>query len=154
MTIAQAAPSTMGTLIGSGFMKAGKAVNGKTELEVTDFAEAIMQFVEGIILRGKAEPGDKTIIDSLYPAAQALTFAVNENKTLSEALQLGYKASLEGLEATKNMVPRHGKQVVYRDKSIGLQDPGATVGMLIMQTFAKYVTSDNQLLDDVSTIVR
>ncbi|MCP4397856.1 MAG: DAK2 domain-containing protein [bacterium] len=60
MAIAQASPSTMGTLVGSGFMKAGKAVKGKAGLELADLAEAMTQFVEGVMARGKAKPGDKT----------------------------------------------------------------------------------------------
>lgn len=138
MAIAQAAPSTMGTLIGSGFMKAGKAVKGKTALELADLAEAFTHFVEGIMARGKAKTGDKTLIDSLYPASQALQQAAVDQKSLQEGLQLAYNAALQGLDATKKMVPQHGKQVAHREKSQGLQDPGATVGTLIIQAFSEY----------------
>ena len=138
MAIAQAAPSTMGTLIGSGFMKAGKAVKGKTELTLADFAEAMSQFVEGIMARGKAKPGEKTLIDSMYPAAQALQQAAANGVSLKEGVKNAYDASYQGLEATKEMVPQHGKQVPHREKSRGLHDPGATVGMLIMKVFAEY----------------
>ncbi len=141
MAIAQAAPSTMGTLVGSGFMKAGKAVKGKTELAPGDLAEALTQFVEAIMARGKSKPGERTFIDSMYPAAQALQQAAAKNVALEEGLQFAYDAACQGLEATKEMVPQHGKQVPHREKSRGLQDPGATVGVLIMQVFADYVKS-------------
>ncbi len=141
MAIAQAAPSTMGTLVGSGFMKAGKAVKGKTELALPDLSEAMTQFVEGLMARGKAKPGEKTIIDALHPAAQALQHAVMDDMSLEEGLSNAYDAARQGLEATKEMVPQHGKQVPHREKSRGLQDPGATVGVLIMQVFAEYVTN-------------
>ncbi|PIE33581.1 dihydroxyacetone kinase subunit L [candidate division KSB3 bacterium] len=141
MSIAQAAPSTMGTLIGSGFMKAGKAVKGKTEIELADMAVAMTQFVEGIMARGKAKPGEKTLIDSLHPATQALQQAAESGVSLKEGLKRAYDAACQGLEATKDMVPQHGKQVPHREKSKGLHDPGATVGMLIMRVFAEYVKS-------------
>ena len=141
MAIAQAAPSTMGTLVGSGFMKAGKAVKGKTELTLADLAEAMAQFVEGIMARGKAKPGERTLIDSMFPATQALQQAATNGASLEEGLKSAYDAACQGLEATKEMVPQHGKQVPHREKSRGIQDPGATVGMLIMKVFADYVSS-------------
>lgn len=142
MALASAAPSTMGTLVGSGFMKAGKELKGKEVLDLKDFAEAVLQFAEGIMLRGKAKPGEKTIIDSVYPAALALQNAVDSNKTFSEALSMAYDASLQGLEDTKSMKPQHGKQVVHREKSIGLYDPGATAGMLIIRTFKEVINKE------------
>lgn len=136
MAIAQAAPSTMGTLVGTGFMKAGKALKGKTEAALNDFAQAMNHFVDGIMQRGKAKPGEKTIVDSLHPAALALKEAALANKSMQEALKLAYDASVEGLAKTKTMVPQHGKQVAHREKSKGMEDPGATVGMLIVKSFA------------------
>ncbi len=69
MLMAKAAPSTMGTLMGTGFMRGGKAVSGTDEISTTDLAEFFQAFVTGIMERGKAKPGEKTIIDSLKPAA-------------------------------------------------------------------------------------
>jgi dihydroxyacetone kinase-like protein len=139
MTIAQTAPSTMGTLVGSGFMRSGKALKGKQELGLTDMTEVVTQFVEGIMARGKAEPGGKTIIDSLYPAVQALQKAVEENKTLQEGVQAAYDAACQGVEATKEMLAQYGRPAYYQEKSRGKQDPGATVGMLILRAFVDYM---------------
>ena len=141
MAIAQSAPSTMGTLVGSGFMKAGKSVKGKTALALVDFAEAMTQFVAGLMARGKAKPGEKTLIDSMDPAAQALQQAAANDVSLEEGLKNAYDAACQGLEATKEMVAQHGRQVAHREQSRGLQDPGATVGVLMMQVFADYVKS-------------
>jgi phosphoenolpyruvate---glycerone phosphotransferase subunit DhaL len=138
MAIAQAAPSTMGTLVGTGFMRAGKTLKDKKDINLADFSQAMEQFVEGIMMRGKAKPGDKTIIDSLLPAVRSLQSSAGSGKSVGEAMQLAYQASMDGLEATRTMTPQHGKQVAHREKSLGLHDPGATVGMLIMQTFANY----------------
>ena len=91
------------------------------------------------MMRGKAKPGDKTIIDSLHPAANSLKASTEEGKTLEKAIQIAYEAAVDGLEATKEMIPQHGKQVAHREKSRGLQDPGATVGMLIIRTIANHI---------------
>ncbi|MBD3307581.1 dihydroxyacetone kinase subunit L [candidate division KSB3 bacterium] len=141
MTIAQTAPSTMGTLVGSGLMKSGKALKDKHEVGLADLAEGMTQFVEGIMARGKAQPGEKTIIDALQPAVQALQHAVEEQQTLQAGLQAAYEAACQGVEATKEMVAQHGRPAYYQEKSRGKQDPGATVGMLMLKTFVEYVSS-------------
>ncbi|MDR0448747.1 MAG: DAK2 domain-containing protein, partial [Treponema sp.] len=84
MAMAKAAPSTMGTLIGTGFMRGGKAVKEKTELGLPEMAIFFRAFVDGLQERGKAKPGDKTIIDSLDPAVSALEKAVADGKSLKE----------------------------------------------------------------------
>ncbi len=140
MNIAQVAPSTMGTLVGSGFMKSGKTIKGRETLDLSGVTEVIAQFLQGIIDRGKAQPGGKTIVDALQPAVQALQNAVETHKTLREGLQAAYQAACQGVEATKDMVAQYGRPAYYQDKSKGKQDPGATVGMLIIKAFADYVT--------------
>lgn len=143
MAIATAAPSTMGTLVGSGFMKAGKELKGKIEMGINEMAILFTQFTEGIILRGKAQPGEKTIIDAIHPVALTLQDAAIKNSTLDKAIIQAYDASVQGLENTKSMKPQHGKQVVHREKSFGLYDPGAMVGMLIIKTIKEYVVDKN-----------
>ena len=72
MQMNKAAPSTMGTLLATGFMRGGKAVQGKEELSVADMAELFDAFVNGLMERGKSKPGDKTIIDVMQPVAESL----------------------------------------------------------------------------------
>jgi dihydroxyacetone kinase-like protein len=132
MTMANAAPSTMGTLVGTGFMRGGKAVGGKEELEGADMAAFFSAFVQGLIDRGKAQPGEKTIIDALKPAAEAMESA---DGGVEEVLKAGHKAAEEGLEATKEMVAQHGRAAYYQEQSKGRQDPGATVGVMIVRGF-------------------
>lgn len=139
MVIAQAVPSTMGTLMASGLMKGGKAIVGRDEFTLVDFEKMLEGFVEGIMARGKAKPGDKTIVDSLYPAVQAAKEAIERHKSFSEGLDAVYKASLSGVEETRKMVSVHGRAAYYQEKSIDKQDPGATVGMLFVKAFADYV---------------
>jgi dihydroxyacetone kinase-like protein len=119
-------------------MKGGKAIQGKAEIGVVEMAAMLEAFVRGISDRGKAKPGEKTIIDSLLPAVQALQEAAASGVNLSEALRMADEAACNGLENTKQFVSQHGKAAVFREKTLGKQDPGATVGMLMMKTFAEY----------------
>ncbi len=139
MAITQAAPSTMGTLMGTGFLKAGKSLSGKIEADLNDFSAAMNDFVDGLMMRGKVKPGEKTIIDSMLPAVEALKHASLKNLSMKQAFQMAYEAAVEGLEQTKDMIPQHRKQVAHRIKSKGLEDPGATVGMYIFKVFSKYI---------------
>ncbi|HHY46484.1 MAG TPA: dihydroxyacetone kinase subunit L [Firmicutes bacterium] len=140
MVIGQSAPSTMGTLMATGFMKGGKAVQGKEEVQLADLAALVHAFVEGIMARGKAKPGEKTIIDSLHPAAQALDQAISEGRSLKEGLAAAYEAAEKGVEATKAMISQHGRPAYYQEKTLGKQDPGATVGMLVLKGFVDYMS--------------
>ena len=136
MLMAKAAPSTMGTLMGTGFMRGGKAVSGKAEVSTADLAEFFQAFVTGIMERGKAKPGEKTIIDSLKPAADTLLEFKGEE--VEKALQAALRSSENGLESTKNMVAQHGRIAYYKEQSKGQVDPGATAGVILMKGFLLY----------------
>lgn len=133
MLMAKAAPSTMGTLMGTGFMRGGKAVSGTDEISTTDLAEFFQAFVTGIMERGKAKPGEKTIIDSLKPAADTLLELKGED--VAKALQEALRSSENGLESTKNMVAQHGRIAYYKEQSKGQKDPGATAGVILIKGF-------------------
>lgn len=139
MTLAETVPSTLGTLMATGFMRAGKTIQGKTEVDLANSVLMASAFVEGIIERGKAKPGEKTIIDSLYPAFQALKLASEEGRDLKEGFKKAYEAAKGGVEDTKEMLPKHGRVVWYREKSIGKKDPGAVAGMLLIKAFYEYL---------------
>jgi dihydroxyacetone kinase-like protein len=139
MQMNKAAPSTMGTLLATGFMRAGKALTGKSEVTVGDLAEAFDAFVTGLMERGKAQPGDKTIIDVLKPAAEALAAA--GDAAPADAFAAAYEAAAEGLEKTKDMKAQHGRVAYYQEKAIGKPDPGGTAGLYIMQGFKEYFAS-------------
>jgi dihydroxyacetone kinase-like protein len=140
MAVAKGAPSTMGTLIATGFMKAGKAIQDKTEINLADVAKMMDAFGQGIMERGKSKPGEKTIVDSLHPAAQAMEAAANDHKSLKEGLNLAYEAAVQGVEKTKQMKAHHGRAAYYQEKSFDKQDPGATVGMFLIKAFADYIS--------------
>lgn len=134
-TIAKAVPSTMGTLVASGFMKSAKALKGKTELTLGDLATFAEEFVTGIMERGKAKPGDRTIIDSLKPAAESLRNDAEAGSDIKQAIEKAYSAALEGVEATKNMKAAFGRGVFFGDKVLGKPDQGAIVGSLIYKAW-------------------
>lgn len=135
MTIAKAVPSTMGTLVGSGFMKAAKALKGKEVLQPADFATLVDAFVAGLMERGKASPGDRTIIDALYPAARSLEKSLADGASLSNMVADAAAAAEAGVEATKNMKAAFGRGVFFGDQVLGKPDQGAIVGMYIMQAW-------------------
>lgn len=129
-------PSTMGTLISTCILKAGSKVKGKTELTLTDLAEMAQAAVDGVMERGQSKIGDKTMLDALAPAAQALQKAATDNMDLKAAHALAYQASCQGVENTKNLKSVHGRAAYYSEKSIGRQDPGATAIMYIFRGIA------------------
>lgn len=135
--MAKAAPSTMGTLMASGFLKAAKTFKGQTELSDGDFAVFAEQYYAGIQERGKANPGERTLLDSLKPAADAIRAAVDSGASLHDAAQAGYQGALSGVEATKTMVAMHGKTVAHRDKLVGVPDQGAIVGSLFYKAWTQ-----------------
>ena len=134
MAIAKSAPSTMGTLVATGFMRGGKAVSGKSALGAKDVAAFYRAFADGIRERGKTELGNKTIFDVMEPAAVAAEKAASEPDADPVAVvDLAYTSALKGWEDTKGMQAQHGRQAYYREKSIGKVDPGATAGLLIIE---------------------
>ena len=135
MKMNSAAPSTMGTLMSSGFLFAGKALAGKTVLDAEDFARFYMLFADGVAKRGKAQRGERTVLDTLFPAADAAEQAFSDNNdadiaAIAAAALTGAEA---GLEATKEMLPKYGKAAVFIGKAKGRIDQGALVGKLFAQ---------------------
>jgi dihydroxyacetone kinase-like protein len=138
MVIAKAAPSTMGTLIATGFMRGGKAIQGVEIISLSNLAIFFHSFTKGIMDRGKAKPGDKTIIDVMHPVALSLSNAAENNKTLSEAIADAFLIAKQAVIDTAQLKAQHGRAAYYQDASIGRQDAGSTVGMLIMKGFNQH----------------
>jgi phosphoenolpyruvate---glycerone phosphotransferase subunit DhaL len=137
MVIAKTSPSTMGTLIATGFMKGGKSIDSYEEINPEELAVFFEAFVRSIMERGKSVPGNKTIIDTLYPAAEALRLSVNES--LVKSISAARAASLKGLDASTKMKAQHGRAAYYQDDSIGKQDGGATAGTYIIEGFYRHI---------------
>jgi dihydroxyacetone kinase-like protein len=133
--IARAAPSTMGTLVATGFMSGGKAVSGRQALGLPEIAAFFEAFTAGIMQRGKAKPGEKTLLDVLHPASEALKQAAAERVSLEEAFRRCREAAAGGLEASRDMVAQHGRVAYYQEQSRGKEDPGAVAAFHILSGF-------------------
>lgn len=139
MAVNRANPSTFGTIMASGFMGAGKAVAGKTTLDLADLVTAGEAALLAMKNRGKAEEGDKTVLDALAPAVAALAAENEKGGDSRSAIQAAARACERGMKATVAMTAKHGKQRVFAEKSVGVQDGGATVLHYMVEAFADFV---------------
>ncbi len=126
----EAAPSTLGTIISFGLMGMAKYLKGKEETDMKEMAQAMCAGVRMIMDKAKSKPGDKTILDSLYPAAEALLKHADQGAAAWDA---AYEAAYDGMENTRNMKGMHGRIAYYGEKTIGEIDGGAAAGMLIFK---------------------
>ncbi len=137
MEFNESAPSTLGTILSFGFMGMAKVLRGKNEVEVSEIAEAMDAGVSLIMEKAKSKPGDKTILDSLVPAIEALKSNVSQGA--EAAFLAAYEAAREGMEGTGNMRAIHGRAAHHGDKTLGVIDGGATAGMLIFKALNTYI---------------
>lgn len=125
-----------GPLYGSFFLRMAAPLADKEEVAPAQWAEAFRAGVEGVRARGKAEPGDKTMLDALLPAADALDAAVGEGLPLGQAMERASAAAEAGVEATVPLVARKGRASYLGERSAGHQDPGATSSHLLLKAAA------------------
>lgn len=138
-TMARTAPSTMGTLTASGFLRASKAVEHNVELGTAEIAVFWAAFRDAIAERGKAKVGDKTILDVLAPMTATLEEQARSGASLSAALTAAAVVAGDALEKTKDLLAQHGKAAAFQQKTIGLQDAGATVGYFLIRRMDEFV---------------
>lgn len=137
MTLLSTVGGAGGPLYSTIFMEIGKVVGSKTEIELVDWCAALEAAENGVINRGKAAPGDKTMIDAMQPAVDALKRAVNEDLSIGEGVRKSAEAAHEGMLATIPLVARKGRASYLGERSAGHQDPGATSTYLLLDTAAK-----------------
>ena len=140
-TMARTAPSTMGTLTATGFLRASKAVEDKDALDTAAMAAFWRAYRDGVAERGKAKVGDKTLLDVLDPIAVTLEAQASTSASLADALNVTAGAAEAALEATKSMLAQHGKAAAFQEKTVGLQDAGATVGAFLIRRMADFAAS-------------
>ena len=136
MTLVSTVGGAGGPLYGTMFIQMGTAVAGKSELSSQDWAEALTKGLEGVVMRGKAELGDKTMVDALTPARDALKEALDEGASFGDALRRSAAAAEEGMKDTIPIVARKGRASYLGERSAGHQDPGATSSYLLLKTAA------------------
>ena len=137
MTLVSTVGGAGGPLYGTLFLQMGTAVSGKDELGPDDWAAALEAGIAGVQARGKAEPGDKTMIDALIPGRDALKSALAEGASLEDALRQSADAAGQGMRDTVPLVARKGRASYLGERSAGHQDPGATSSHLLLEAAAE-----------------
>lgn len=136
MTLVSTVGGASGPLYGTLFLQMGTATAGKLELTLADWINALEAGVDGVVRRGKATPGDKTMIDSLIPALAALKAAAAEGASFASALRRSEQAARQGMLDTIPLVARKGRASYLGERSTGHQDPGATSAHLLLAAAA------------------
>ncbi len=137
MTLVSTVGGASGPLYGTAFLRAGTAVAGKGELDTADIVAMLEAFLGGIVARGKANPGEKTMVDALTPAVNTAKQALAEGVTAKELAQRAAQAAEEGMKATVPLLATKGRASYLGERSIGHQDPGATSSWLILRSLAE-----------------
>jgi phosphoenolpyruvate---glycerone phosphotransferase subunit DhaL len=136
MTLVSTVGGAGGPLYGTLFMQMGTAASGKAELGPDDWAAALDAAVAGVQARGKAEPGDKTMIDALIPGRDVLKAALTGGASFEDALRQSADAAGQGMRDTIPLVARKGRASYLGERSAGHQDPGATSSHLLLEAAA------------------
>lgn len=126
--ISKSAPSTFGTLFATGFIRASAAVNSEQTPQV-NLQKALQAAFDGVMARGKAQLGERTLLDALHPAIQALNSATDLTSGIREAAV----AARQGATATAQMAPRHGRAGWIGERAKGLEDAGANVIAVVFE---------------------
>ncbi len=137
MTLVSTVGGASGPLYGTFFIQMGTACTGKLELTLPEWAAALEAGVEGVRRRGKAVPGDKTMLDSLIPAVIELEKAAEQNAEWGEALIRCEQAARQGMVDTIPLTARKGRASYLGERSAGHQDPGATSSQLLLRAAAE-----------------
>lgn len=115
-------------------MKMGMVLNGKKEMSFDEFIAAFEAAVEGVKQRGKSDKGEKTMLDAMIPALEAIRQTYGETKDAQSAWKAGTRAAEDGVEYTKTIIATKGRASYVGERSIGHQDPGATSFTFMMET--------------------
>jgi phosphoenolpyruvate---glycerone phosphotransferase subunit DhaL len=146
MTLVSTVGGASGPLYGTAFLRAGLANAGKHELYEADVIDLLEAALEGIKARGKAQPGEKTMVDVFTPALLAAQEA--KHLGLSQLLRRVSEAAEEGMKATIPMLATKGRASYLGERSIGHQDPGATSSWLILKTLFQSLTGPGDYRND------
>lgn len=136
-TLVSTVGGASGPLYGTAFLRAGIAMAGKRELYENDYIVLLEAAVEGIKARGKAQPGEKTMLDALAPALTAAKEAEEQHLDLVEITRRASEAAEAGMKETIPLVATKGRASYLGERSAGHQDPGATSSWLILKTLAE-----------------
>jgi dihydroxyacetone kinase-like protein len=142
-TLVSTVGGASGPLWGTAFRRAGRALGDREELDGRDLVVALRAALDGVVELGAAQPGDKTMVDALGPAVDALESALDAGEPLEAALAAATEAAETGAKATVPLQARKGRASYLGERSIGHQDPGATSAALIMAALQRAVEQES-----------
>jgi dihydroxyacetone kinase-like protein len=134
MTLISSVGGASGPLYGTFFMRSGMAAAAKEELNGDDLVTLLQAGVDGIVQRGRAQLGDKTMVDAWMPALDAMKASLANGDSEIEALEAAVAAAEQGMKDTIPLQAKKGRASYLGERSIGHQDPGATSSYLMLKT--------------------
>ena len=133
-----------GPLLGTAYLKGAAALGDASELDARAVVALLTAARDGVVLRGKAETGDKTMVDAWTPAVDAAAAAAESGATPADVLRAAADAAAEGAAATEPLVARKGRASYLGDRAIGHRDPGAQSSSLIITAAADTAAESNK----------
>ncbi|MDD5483560.1 MAG: dihydroxyacetone kinase subunit DhaL [Kiritimatiellae bacterium] len=138
LAFGKAGASTFGALLSTAFIRAGGRVKGLKEIDLSAVAGMIKAAVEGVRERGKAQAGERTMLDAMIPVQAAVEKSLLENKSLKEFLETAAVAAEQGAAATADMKAKHGRAGWLSERSKNIPDAGATAMAVLFRAAAKH----------------
>lgn len=138
MTLISTVGGASGPLYGTAFLRASAAINGNEAITREKAMEMLSSAIQGIKDRGKARQGDKTMLDALEPALEAIDNGIKADKSLLECLEAACQAAQAGMEYTETIKATKGRASYLGERSIGHRDPGATSSYIILRALTDY----------------
>lgn len=140
MVVMNSVGGAMGALYGTLFLKLAQETAGKSDIDLGDVVRMFQTAEKGILDIGKAQLGDKTLIDTLSPAVRSLEESEKAGSSLEDAMQNFVWAAEQGMASTKEMIAKMGRASRLGDRTVGHQDAGATSCYFILKSLAAAAT--------------
>lgn len=139
MTLISEVGGAMGPLFGTAFLWAGKSVDASPSITAVQVAQMLAAAEAGVVQRGKAQPGDKTMVDALHPAVLAAQAAAAQGKEIPDVVVAAADAARAGAASTTQMIARIGRASRLGERTVGHQDAGATSVAILLAATAEAV---------------
>lgn len=136
-TIAFSGGAATGPLFGTAFIEAGKTIEGKSEIKLEDWSRLVKAAEEGIKKRGRAQVGEKTMLDTIHSVSESLQKSIDQKASLEKSLVKAEKAARKGMESTRDIVSKRGRSSRLGERTKGHLDPGATSSYYILKSIIK-----------------
>lgn len=144
MTLVSTVGGASGPLYGTAFMKSGMTMGSKTQMSLDDFLSCLDTSIEGVKMRGKSVQGEKTMLDAMIPALDAMKTAKEQGADAVTVLRKGTEAAKQGVAYTKTIIATKGRASYLGERSIGHQDPGATSFTCMLETIFDYMAQQSK----------